>query len=109
MRTFDWFDDVRDFVRGLPAAQQKKIGEAIREFQDGGMPKTNAKPLHGHGHGVFEVKYQASRVVLTLKVADKVWAVYGYLKDSQENAKTRKRHERTIRQRLNDPRLLQKN
>ncbi len=105
MRTVDWFDDVRDFVRGLPKSHQKKIGDALREFQDGGVPRTNAKVLHGHGAGVFEVKYQASRVVLTLRVTDKVWAVYAYLKDSKEDSKTRQRHERTIRQRLKDPRL----
>lgn len=108
MRTFDWFDDVRDFIKGLPTGEQKKIGDAIREFEDGNMPRTNAKPLHGYGPGVYEVKYRANRVVLTLKVSDKVWAIYAYLKDSQDGAKTRRKHELAIRNRLNDPRLNQK-
>lgn len=105
VRAFDCFDDVRDFLQRLPESDRRKIGHAIREFQAGNLPATIAKPLHGFGVGIYELKHHASRVVLTLQVTDTVWAIYAYLKDSQEGSKMRRKHDVVIRQRLRDPRL----
>lgn len=63
-----------------------------------------AKPMHGMGSGVFEIalpfRGDAFRVVYAVQIADEIWVVHAFQKESTRGVKTPKREIDLIEDRL---------
>jgi phage-related protein len=85
------------------------IGDELQLMQFGGMPK-DAKPFKGVGNGVFEIalRYskEAYRVVLAVKLGEKIYVLHAFQKKSKEGIATPKSDVDLIKKRYADAQEL---
>lgn len=69
------------------------LGDELQLMQYGGMPK-DAKPFKGVGSGVFEIalRYakEAYRVVLAVKIGERIYVLHAFQKKSKHGIATPK-------------------
>lgn len=78
------------------------LGDELQLMQYGGMPK-DAKPFKGVGSGVFEIALrhakEAYRVVLAVKIGEKIYVLHAFQKKSKHGIATPKSDVELIKQR----------
>ncbi|MSV35285.1 MAG: hypothetical protein EXQ47_06765 [Bryobacterales bacterium] len=98
-----WLADSKSNVKAFPAAIRYDFGYALYLAQRGGM-SASAKPLHGFGSGVMEIRSNDAsgtyRAVYTVSIGDTIYVVHAFQKKSKAGVATPKPEIQLIRQRL---------
>ncbi len=109
LRPVIWLGNSKRFVLEFPKEAQKLIGDELQLMQFGGMPK-DAKPFKGVGSGVFEIALRyatdAYRVVLAVKLGDKIYVLHAFQKKSKKGRATPKNDIDLIKQRYREAQEL---
>jgi phage-related protein len=91
LRPVIWLGNSKTNLMDFPKGAQKLIGDELQLIQFGGMPK-DAKPFKGVGSGVYEIalRYatEAYRVVLVVKLGDKIYVLHAFHKKSKKGIAT---------------------
>ena len=103
MKELVWLGDAREQVRTFPLGVRDEVGYALYLAQSGGKHR-NAKPLHGLGSGVMEIRSVetsgAYRVVYVASWRDRVFVVHAFQKKSTVGIATPRRELELVRRRL---------
>jgi len=103
LRPVIWLGNSKTNLLEFPKEAQKLIGDELQLMQFGGMPK-DAKPFKGVGRGVFEIALRyatdAYRVVLAVKLGDKIYVLHAFQKKSSKGISTPQKHLEMIERRL---------
>jgi phage-related protein len=93
LRPVVWLGDTKSALLAFPKGTQKILGDELQLMQFGGMPK-DAKPFKGVGSGVFEIALrhakEAYRVVLAVKLGEKIYVLHAFQKKSKRGIATPK-------------------
>jgi phage-related protein len=102
LRPINWMGDSRKLIRDFPLAVQKRVGDALQLVQFGGMP-LEAKPFKGVGSGVYEIVRRFDtdtyRAVYAIQIADEIYVLHAFQKQSKSGIKTPKKDVDLIKQR----------
>ena len=108
-RRLVWLVDTLDVLRGFATGVRQKIGFALYQAQGGDTHET-AKPMHGFGAPVWEVRADdrsgTYRVVYVVHLRDAVYVLHAFQKKSKSGVSTPKRELDLIKQRLKLARKL---
>lgn len=103
MKKVVWLGDSRSIVKSFPAGVQDDIGYGLYAAQLGEM-SAKAKPLHGVGAGVMEIRADDAsgtyRAVYTVSVGDSIYVLHAFQKKSKAGIATPKPEMDLLRQRL---------
>lgn len=110
-RPIEWMGNSRTNMLDFPKGARKLIGDELQLMQYGGMPK-DAKPFKAVGSGVFEIALQydtdAYRVVLAVKLGDKIYVLHAFQKKSKSGIATPQKDIELIKKRYAEARELAK-
>jgi phage-related protein len=102
LRPVVWLGDSKSNLQAFPKGAQKMLGDELQLMQYGGMPK-DAKPFKGVGSGVFEIALRyakdAYRVVLAVKIGERIYVLHAFQKKSKHGIATSKQDVELIQQR----------
>jgi phage-related protein len=91
LRPVVWLGSSKANLLDFPKEARKLAGDELQLMQYGGMPQ-NAKPLKGLGNGIFEIAIRydtdAYRVVLAVKLSEKIYVLHAFQKKSKKGIKT---------------------
>lgn len=111
LRPVIWLGNSKTNLLDFPKDAQKLIGDELQMMQFGGMPK-DAKPFKGFGSGIFEIALRyatdAYRVVLAVKLGDKIYVLHAFQKKSKKGIATPKSDVELIRKRYIEAQELAK-
>ncbi len=112
MKKLTWLADSRSNVKSFPAGVQDDIGYALYAAQLGEIsPK--AKPLHGLGGGVMEIRADDAsgtfRAVYAVSIGDAIYVIHAFQKKSKAGITTPRLEMELVRQRLKQLRNEEKN
>lgn len=109
LRPVVWLGNSKTNLLEFPKEAQKLIGDALQLMQFGGMPK-DVKPFKGVGSGIFEIALQyatdAYRIVLAVKLGDKIYVLHAFQKKSKRGIATPKNDITLIKQRYREAQEL---
>ena len=109
LRPVIWLGNSKTNLLEFPKEAQKLIGDKLQLMQFGGMPK-DAKPFKGVGSGIFEIALRyatdAYRVVLAVKLGDKIYVLHAFQKKSKKGIATPKNDVDLIKQRYREAQEL---
>lgn len=112
MKNLTWLADSRSKVKTFPAGVQDDIGYALYAAQMG-ETSTKAKPIHGLGGGVMEIRANDAsgtfRTVYTVSLGDSIYVIHAFQKKSKTGIETPQSEINLIRQRLSQLRSEVKN
>ena len=105
LRPVVWLGNSKTNLLEFPKNAQKLMGDELQLMQFGGMPK-NDKPFKGVDSGVFEIALRyatdAYRVVLAVKLGDKIYVLHAFQKKSKQGIATSKKDVDLIKQRYKE-------
>ena len=103
MKNVVWLADSRSTVKSFPAGVQDGIGYALYAAQLGEM-SAKAKPLHGVGGGVMEIRADdvsgTYRAVYSVSIGDSIYVLHAFQKKSRVGIAAPKAEMDLVRQRL---------
>jgi len=106
-----WLGNSRKNLKEFPKEVQKGLGGEIQKMQFGGMPE-DAKPFNATGSGVFEIAIEydtnAYRVVVAVKLGDKIYVLHAFQKKSTKGIATQKKDVDLIKERYRQAQRLSK-
>jgi len=102
-RRLVWLVNTMDALRGFPSGVRTKLGFGLYLAQIG-KKHESAKPLHGFGAPVWEVRAEArsgtSRAVYVVHLRDAVYVLHAFQKKAKSGIATPRQEIELIRQRL---------
>jgi len=110
LRPVVWLGDSKSELQTFPKAAQKIIGDELQLMQSGGMPK-DAKPFKGVASGIYEIALrhskEAYRVVLAVKIGNRIYILHAFHKKSKQGIATPKNDIELIKRRYAEAQELE--
>lgn len=102
-RPVSWMKAALKEFQTFPEGAQSVCLTALTIAAEGGKADI-AKPMHGMGSGVFEIalplRGDAFRVVYAVQLAEDIWVIHVFQKESTQGIKTPKREMDLIKDRV---------